>query len=119
MEKTINGQTVALEMAPVHVAPGGSMLFKLSGDAGVIAKLLVALREEIAYGMIDVRTVDADKKLVETDIYIGKADCTDFDAVFAANGQNISCSRSEIVEGTEMAGLSMRARNMVIDCLSK
>lgn len=114
MEKTIKGQTVSVDCAPVHVAPGGSVMYRLGGHAGVVAKLLVALREETAYGMIDVR--DAGEN-VEADIYMGLADCADFDAIFAAYGQNLTCERSEIAEGTAMTGLSMRARNMMIDIL--
>ncbi len=119
MEKTILNQKLVLDTAAVHVAPGGSMLFRLSGDADLIAKVLMALREEIAYGMIDIKTLDADKKVVEADVYTGKADVADFDAVLAANGKDVNCDREEIAEGTEMTGLSMRARNQVIDCLGK
>ena len=119
MEKTILNQNVSLDTAPVHVAPGGSVMFSLSGNAANIASLLVALREEIAYGMADIRTIDAAAKTVEASIYTGKADIADLDAVMAAHAQNITSERSEIAEGAEMTGLSMRARNQVIDCLSK
>ena len=118
MEKVIFGQTLALDTAPVHVAPGGSVLFTLNAKAASLARLLSALREEIAYGMIDIVADDADKP-VRVLIYTGKADVADFDAVFSASGHDVECDREDIVEGTQMTGLSMRARNQVIDCLSK
>lgn len=115
MEKTILNTTLTLDTAPLHVAPGGSTLCTLKGDAAAIAKLLMALREEMAYGMADVRTLSAQDKVVETDIYFGKADETDFHAVYQNHAEDIALvGLKELSEGL---GMSMRARNQVIDAL--
>lgn len=113
MKKTILGQPITLETAPVHVAPGGSILIKLSGNAQNIAKLLCSLREEIAYGMADIK--DGENG-VEADIYLGKADIADFDNIFSAVS-DIRCEKSDLAEGTVMDGLSMQARNQIINLL--
>ncbi len=113
MEKTILGNSVTLGKAPVHVAPGGSVLIKLSGNAKDIAKLLVSLREETAYGMADIKDIENG---VQADIYLGKADMGDFDGIYSADC-GVQCEKTDLPEGTVMDGLSMQARNQVISLL--
>ena len=110
MEKDIFGKTLTLDTAPVHIAPGGSILYKLSGNVAVIAKLLNDLREEIAYGMVDVST--SEEKTVEVAIYMGKADVDIFLGMLPAG---MALAEEELAEDTVMTGLSMRARNAVLN----
>lgn len=114
MEKTILSTTLTLDTAPLHIAPGGSALCVLKGCASSVAKLLMALREEMAYGMADVRTLSVDDKIVEVEIYFGHADDDIFRDMHKTHADNIDVTCSELKEGT---GLSMRARNQVIDAL--
>ncbi len=115
MEKTILGTTLTLDSAPLHIAPGGSSLCVLRGGAVAVAKCLMALREEIAYGMADVRTVSDSDKIVEVDIYFGKADDALFQEMYKPYADAVTLvSCTELLEGT---GLSMRARNQIIDTL--
>ena len=116
MEKKIFNQTLALDTAPVHVAPGGSCLITLKGNASKIKDLLMELREEIAFGMIDVEVISEEKRFVSVSIYFGKADRPDFDRV-AGHWDEIDMSGEELAETDQMKGLSMRARNQVIDVM--
>ncbi len=116
MEKIIFGKTLMLDTAPVHVAPGGSILYKMSGNASIIAELLLALREEIAYGMMDVSVVSETDKTVEVAIYMGKADVDVFLGMLPAD---MALAEDELAEDAVMTGLSMRARNMVLDEIAK
>lgn len=114
MEKTILNTTLTLDTAPLHIAPGGSTLCVIKGNASLLAEFLTALREEIAYGMADVRTICAESRLVEVSIYYGKADDDVFQAMVQKCADGIESVCSELSEGT---GFSMRARNQVIDAL--
>lgn len=115
MEKTILGTTLTLDTAPLHIAPGGSTLCVIRGTANTVAKCLMTLREEIAYGMADVRTLCENDKIVEVDIYFGKADDDIFQDMYKPYADDLKLvSTTELLEGT---GLSMRARNQVIDAL--
>ncbi len=114
MEKTILNTTLTLDTAPLHIAPGGSTLCVIKGDASLLAEFLMSLREEIAYGMADVRTICAESRLVEVSIYYGKADDDVFQAMVQKCADGIESVCSELLEGT---GFSMRARNQVIDAL--
>ena len=116
MEVIVLDQILSLDTAPVHVAPGGSMLCTISGKAADVASLLRALRGSIAFGMVSFKTVAKDAKLVEAVVYFGLADADDYRAaVDSCSGCNISTK--EIDEGTELTGLSMRARNQIINAL--
>ena len=114
MEKTILNTTLTLDTAPLHIAPGGSTLCVIKGSASSLAEFLMALREEIAYGMADVRTICAASRTVEVSIYYGKADNEIFQDMFQKSVCGIEAVYSELLEGT---GFSMRARNQVIDAL--
>lgn len=118
MEKLILTKTLHLDTAPVHVAPGGSVLYHLTADAAALAKLLRDLMGEIAFGMADVEA--ADSKAVKIDIYFGAADADDFTKVFEHHRNEISVvDREDMGEGTERMGLSMQARNLVIRTLEQ
>ena len=67
MELTILKETVTLDTAPMHIAPGGSILCHITGNSRRIAKLLIELRSEIAFGMSNVTTIDADSQTITTD----------------------------------------------------
>lgn len=117
IEKTILTQTLSLDTAPIHVPAGGSILCKISGNAKHIAALLEALREEIAYGMADIETLNADSGCVRADIYFGAADAADFDAL--PRSQELTIEHQSLPETTNAIGLSMRARNDVINALKR
>lgn len=114
MEKTILNTTLMLDTAPLHIAPGGSTLCVIKGNASSVAELLMSLREEIAYGMADIRTVCGESRVVEVSIYFGKADDDVFQDMVQRCAGGIEVAYSELSEGT---GFSMRARNQVIDAL--
>ena len=116
MEKKIFNQTLSLDTAPVHVAPGGSCLFTLKGNASKIKALLMGLREEIAFGMIDVEVISEEQRIVCVSIYFGKADRPDFDRI-AGQCDEIDMRSEELAETDQKMGLSMRARNQVIDVM--
>ena len=118
MEKTILSKKISLDAAPVHIAPGGSALYHLVAPASSMAALLRALMEEIAYGMIDVETLNEAENVVRVDIYFGAADNDDFMKVFSAYADKIiGFEREDLPEGTVRTGFSMSARNAVINCL--
>ena len=118
MEKTIISQKISLDTAPVHIAPGGSVICHLVAPASVMAALLRALMEEIAYGMIDVETLNEAEKVVRVDIYFGVADNDDFMKVFSGYADKImGIEREDLPEGTVRTGFSMSSRNAVINCL--
>ena len=117
MEKLILAKSLHLDTAPVHIAPGGTVLYHLIADADSLAKLLRDLMGEIAFGMADVDA--ADSKAVKVDIYFGAADVDDFTKVFAPYRDRISSAqREDLPEGTDKTGLSMQARNLVINALN-
>lgn len=111
----ILGQEIQVDTAPVHIAPGGSILCTLKGDAATVAASLRALREEIAFGMCD---ADAQNSPVSVSVYFGAADRADFDNVIKNFG-SLEVASSDMPEGTAQNGLSMAARNRVIDALGK
>ena len=113
MEKVIFGKTLTLDTAPVHIAPGGSVLIKIGDTSTSLLDLLLKLREEIAYGMIDIQTQD-DNTFTIT-IYLGKADYDAFKAIVSEG--SICWTEEDLPEGTKMTGLSMRARNQVLDAI--
>lgn len=111
----ILGQEVQIDTAPVHIAPGGSIHCTLKGDASVVAEMLRALREEIAFGMCD---ADAQNSPVSVSVYFGAADRADFDNVIKNFGSlEVECA--DMPEGTAKNGFTMAARNRVIDALGK
>ena len=114
MEREVLQRKLTLETAPVHVAPGGSVLYHVKGRARGIGEVLVALREETAYGMCDVVTLGEDE--VDVAIYFGRADEASVLEVLEKHS-GIETSREELAEAIQMTGLSMRARNQVIDVL--
>lgn len=111
---SIFGQEVNLESRAMHVAPGGSVIYALSGACADIAKFLEVLREEVAYGMIGVKEAGDKRAVVE--IYFGAAD-EDTASQMIKPFSAISCERSDVAEGEKRDGLSMAARNKVIDIL--
>ncbi len=116
MEKKIFNQTLVLDTAPVHIAPGGSYLFTIEGNASKIKALLMDLREEIAFGMIDLKVISEEQRIVSVSIYFGKADRPDFDRVVGQYDE-IGMHSEELGETTQMTGLSMRSRNQIIDVM--
>lgn len=116
MEKTIFGETMTLDSAAIHIAPGGSILCHLVGKSSDLAKLLETLREEIAFGMIDVST---EGETAKADIYFGAADEGDFKSVFSRLGDGISCDASPLDPATSSVALSMSARNLVMERLKR
>ena len=118
MEKTIFSHKITLDAAPVHIAPGGSVLYHLTASAPVMAGFLRDLMQEIAYGMVDIKVLNESESVVCVDIYFGLADNDDFMKVFAASADKImGFEREDLPENTEMTGLSMKSRNDVIRCL--
>ena len=118
MEKTILSKKVSITTAPVHIAPGGSVLFHLVASSNDLKKLLLELREEIAYGMADIDNVDAESSVVRVDIYMGMADVDDFMKVFSRYADAVvSFEREDLAEGSQRTGFSMGSRNDVIECL--
>ena len=115
MEKVIFGKQLTLDTAPVHIAPGGSVLINIGDSSTYLLGLLLKLREEVAYGMIDIVTEDDDT--FTTKIYLGKADYDTF--VNIVSEGPLCWTEDDLPEGTEMTGLSMRARNMVLDEIAK
>lgn len=116
----ILGKNMDLETRAVHVAPGGSVIYVLEAEATVLSTCLAGLREEMAYGMIDAKDLDLENKVVSASIYMGLADVKDFMAYMAgtSDSQDISIIRKrEIAETESLDGLSMSARNQVIDAL--
>ena len=111
----ILGNEVQIDTAPVHIAPGGSILCTLKGDAGDIAAMLRALREEIAFGMCDASAQNAP---VSVSVYFGAADRPDFDNVIK-NFDKLAVELADMPEGTAKTGFTMAARNRVIDALGK
>ena len=118
MELTILNQTLAFDAAPMHIAPGGSLLCRIVGNARRIAKLLARLREEIAYGISSAATIDAGSQAVSVDIYFGKADEPDFRIVFSNFGEGLSAETNELPQDHVQTGLTMAARNRIIDLLA-
>ena len=116
MEVIVLDQILSLETAPVHVAPGGSVQCTISGKASDVFSALCALRENIAFGMMSFKTISKDDKVVEAVVYFGAADKDDYKSV--ADGY-ASCqfSTKDIDEDANLTGLSMRARNQVINAL--
>ena len=108
MELTILKETVTLDTAPMHIAPGGSILCHITGNSRRIAKLLIELRSEIAFGMSNVIT---------TDIFFGTADEPDFRTIFANFGEGLAFETNKLEEDHRQDALTMAARNCVIDML--
>ena len=120
MEKNVLSRKVLIETAPVHIAPGGSVLFHLTGHASGLYTLLSKLMEEIAYGMSDVETVEPSRSVVRVDIYMGKADVDEFMRIFSETGDLIqSFEREELEEGVQKTGFNMTSRNAVIRSLAE
>ena len=118
METHILSHKFLPETASVHIAPGGSVAYRLTAPASALARLLRDLMAEIAYGMIDVETLDENEKVVRAEIYFGAADNDDFMRVFADHSDNIlSFEREDLPENTEKMGFSMASRNEVIRLL--
>ena len=116
MEKDIFGKTLTLDTAPVHIAPGGSVLINIGDSTKYLLGLLLKVREEVAYGMIDIVT-DKDDDTFNTTIYMGKADVDTF-ASIVSDGP-LCWTEEDMPEGTEKMGLSMRSRNMVLDAIGE
>lgn len=115
------GKSMDLETRGVHVAPGGSVIYDLEAEASILSKCLVGLREEMAYGMIDAKDIVLANKIVSASIYMGLADIDDFMAYMSgsSDSQLISINRDrEVAETETLDGLSMIARNQVIDALA-
>lgn len=117
MELVILNETVTLDTAPMHIAPGGSLLCRVVGAADVLARLLVELRSEIAFGMARLDTIDAASKTVAADIFFGCADEPDFRALFAHLGAGLTLETKRLAEDHRQDALTMAARNRVIDML--
>ena len=117
MELTILKETVTLDTAPMHIAPGGSILCHITGNSRRIAKLLIELRSEIAFGMSNVTTIDADSQTIATDIFFGSADEPDFRTIFANFGEGLAFETNKLEEDHRQDALTMAARNCVIDML--
>ena len=103
MELTILKETVTLDTAPMHIAPGGSILCHITGNSRRIAKLLIELRSEIAFGM--------------SNIFFGTADEPDFRTIFANFGEGLAFETNKLEEDHRQDALTMAARNCVIDML--
>lgn len=116
MDVIVLDQILSLDTAPVHVAPGGSILCTVSGKSVDVSGLLRNLREEVAFGMVSFKTISKSDKVVEAVVYLGAADADDFKRV-ADDHANCIVSTKDIAEGTELTGLSMRARNQIINAL--
>ncbi len=113
MEKTVLNQVLKVDTAPVHVAPGGSSECILCGNPKKIGDFLRDLREEIAFGMIDVEMKDVD---VEVSIYYGLADEVDVDAILSRHDISKK-SQMCLAEDIQKIGMTMQSRNKVIDLL--
>lgn len=118
MEKKILNQTVTLDTAPIHIAPGGSKIAAIEGAANAIASLLSSLREEIAYGLADIETIDANARKVRAKIYFGAADEGDFKTTANRLNGSLNIRIDDIAKDNAATGLSMQARNRVIDILN-
>ncbi len=118
MELTILNKTHAFDAVPMHIAPGGSILCRIVGNARRLSEMLAQLREEIAYGISNAATIDADSKTVSVDIWFGKADEPDFRIVFSNFGEGLCAETNELSQDHVQNGLTMAARNCVIDLLA-
>ena len=117
MELTIFKETVTLDPAPMHIAPGASILCHLPVNSSCLAKLLIELRSQIAFGMSNVTTIDADSQTSTTDIFFGSADEPDFRTIFANFGEGLAFETNKLEEDHRQDALTMAARNCVIDML--
>jgi len=118
MEKHILSHKFLPETASVHIAPGGSVIYRLTAPAAELARMLRGLMSEIAYGMIDIETLDEKEKQVRAVIYFGAADIDDFKHVLSAHADQVSASECEMLpENTNKMGFSMATRNEVIRLL--
>ena len=113
MERKIFGQKVVLEQRGVHVAPSGSVRVWLQGPHDEIAGILDALREEIAYGMIDIDNSEKGATTLRVEIYFGSADRDDFSRIMNSYGAHVQTTESALAE--ETVGLTMQSRNQVIE----
>ena len=116
MEQDIFGKKLTLETAPVHIAPGGSVLIDIGDSTSYLLGLLLKVREEVAFGMIDIET-NNDEDTFNTTIYMGKADVETFSDL-VSDGP-LCWTEDDLPEGTEKTGLSMRSRNMVLDAIGE
>lgn len=114
MEKDVFGKKLTLDTAPVHIAPGGSVCIEIGDNTSYLLGLLLKVREEIAYGMIDIETNEAEDTF-STSIYLGKADLDTFSEIVSEGP--LCWTEKDLPEGTKMTGLSMRSRNQVLDAI--
>ncbi len=113
---TLFGQEIQLESRSMHVAPGGSVIYAVSGACRELAKYLEALREEVAYGMCSIQDLGDGRACAS--IYFGAAD-EDIASDFVKQAADLSVERSAVAEGEKRDGLSIGARNQVIDILRR
>ena len=117
MQVKIFSHQIDIEEAPVHVAPGGSELIRLTGKAPYMAKLLEDLREEIAYGMIDAQVLDEADLWVWVCIYVGNADMDDWMRIWSNEEHLVDLERLNLEEEHYKTGYSMATRNKIIEAL--
>ena len=117
MKVKIFDKTITVREAPVHIAPDGSRLIRLTGHAPFIAKFLEDLREEIAYGMIKAEVINTEDRRVEVWTYIGRSDEDEWMKIWQNQEHTVDSERRDLAEGEFDMGYSMATRNEVIEAL--
>lgn len=113
----IYGKEIALDNTAMHVAPGGSIACTIVGERSSVAEFLMAVREEIAFGMHVVEIVD--EKIVKVDVHYGAADDDCFKEMLLKGDGTCAweISYEAVAEGESRQAYSMSVRNKVIQAL--